>query len=112
MSSRGYNSHFLVPLWIAFGKDAVCHNCGVITFNRYTIRHALSQEEAFIVVCNKKDTTFVQSTFCTFLFPPHSTLQMLTNIENKLEELFESIETMPPEKVEAAEKVMTFYIHM
>ncbi|XP_063953332.1 cilia- and flagella-associated protein 100-like isoform X2 [Lytechinus pictus] len=33
-----------------------------------------------------------------------STLQMLTNIENKLEELFESIETMPPEKVEAAEK--------
>lgn len=29
---------------------------------------------------------------------------MLTNIENKLEELFESIETMPPEKVEAAEK--------
>ncbi|KAJ8046504.1 hypothetical protein HOLleu_05190 [Holothuria leucospilota] len=33
-----------------------------------------------------------------------STLQMLTNIESKLEELFESIETMPPEKVEAAEK--------
>ncbi|XP_038069732.1 cilia- and flagella-associated protein 100-like isoform X1 [Patiria miniata] len=33
-----------------------------------------------------------------------STLQMLTNIENRLEELFESIETMPPEKVEAAEK--------
>ena len=30
---------------------------------------------------------------------------MLTNIENRLEELFESIETMPPEKVEAAEKV-------
>lgn len=35
----------------------------------------------------------------------YSTLQMLTNIESKLEELFESIETMPPEKVEAAEKV-------
>ncbi|XP_022081515.1 cilia- and flagella-associated protein 100-like isoform X2 [Acanthaster planci] len=33
-----------------------------------------------------------------------STLQMLTNIENRLEELFESVETMPPEKVEAAEK--------
>jgi len=33
-----------------------------------------------------------------------STLQMLTNIENRLEELFEMIEMMPPEKVEAAEK--------
>ncbi|KAK3102468.1 hypothetical protein FSP39_011574 [Pinctada imbricata] len=33
-----------------------------------------------------------------------STLQMLTNIENRLEELFEQIETMPQEKVEAAEK--------
>ncbi|XP_071960569.1 cilia- and flagella-associated protein 100-like isoform X2 [Antedon mediterranea] len=33
-----------------------------------------------------------------------STLQMLTNIENRLEELFESIEMMPQEKVEAAEK--------
>jgi hypothetical protein len=34
-----------------------------------------------------------------------STLQMLTNIENKLENLFEAIELMPPEKVEQAEKV-------
>ena len=34
-----------------------------------------------------------------------TTLQMLTNIENKLEELFQRIETMPPEKVEEAEKV-------
>ena len=34
-----------------------------------------------------------------------STLQMLTNIENRLEELFEEIESLPPEKVEAAEKV-------
>ncbi len=34
-----------------------------------------------------------------------STLQMLTNIENRLEELFEMIEMMPQEKVEAAEKV-------
>lgn len=33
-----------------------------------------------------------------------STLQMLTNIENRLEELFEQIETMPQDKVEAAEK--------
>jgi len=33
-----------------------------------------------------------------------STLQMLTNIENRLEELFEMIELMPPDKVELAEK--------
>ena len=33
------------------------------------------------------------------------TLQMLTNIENKLEELFQRIEQMPPEKVEEAERV-------
>ncbi|XP_067933536.1 cilia- and flagella-associated protein 100-like [Watersipora subatra] len=33
-----------------------------------------------------------------------STLQMLTNIENRLEELFEQIEMMPADKVEAAEK--------
>ncbi|GFO44040.1 coiled-coil domain-containing protein 37-like isoform x1, partial [Plakobranchus ocellatus] len=33
-----------------------------------------------------------------------STLQMLTNIENRLEELFETIETMPADKVEAAER--------
>lgn len=32
------------------------------------------------------------------------TLQMLTNIENRLEELFEQIETMPQDRVEAAEK--------
>lgn len=30
---------------------------------------------------------------------------MLTNIENKLEQLFETIEMMPPDKVEQAEKV-------
>ncbi|KAJ3196675.1 Coiled-coil domain-containing protein 38 [Irineochytrium annulatum] len=34
-----------------------------------------------------------------------STLQMLTSIENKLEQLFELIELMPPEKVEQAEKM-------
>lgn len=40
-----------------------------------------------------------------------STLQMLTNIENRLEELFEQIEMMPSDKVEAAEKVSgTIYI--
>ncbi|EDV29733.1 uncharacterized protein TRIADDRAFT_63550 [Trichoplax adhaerens] len=33
-----------------------------------------------------------------------NTLQMLTAIENKLEELFESIELLPSDKVEAAEK--------
>ncbi|GAB1602214.1 cilia- and flagella-associated protein 100-like [Argonauta hians] len=32
------------------------------------------------------------------------TLQMLTNIENRLEELFELEESLPPEKVEAAKK--------
>ena len=37
-----------------------------------------------------------------------STLQMLTNIENRLEELFEQIELLPPDKVEAAEKVQRF----
>jgi len=30
---------------------------------------------------------------------------MLTNIENRLEELFQQIELLPPDKVEAAEKV-------
>lgn len=30
---------------------------------------------------------------------------MLTNIETRLEELFEQIETMPQDKVETAEKV-------
>ena len=33
------------------------------------------------------------------------TLQMLTSIENRLEQLFELIELMPPEKVEQAEKM-------
>jgi hypothetical protein len=33
---------------------------------------------------------------------------MLTQIENKLEDLFEVIECMPPDKVEQAEKVKTF----
>eukprot|EP00118_Oscarella_pearsei_P003800 m.15792 g.15792 ORF g.15792 m.15792 type:complete len:598 (+) comp26564_c0_seq1:38-1831(+) len=33
-----------------------------------------------------------------------TTLHMLTSIENRLEELFEQLDMMPPEKVEAAEK--------
>ena len=36
---------------------------------------------------------------------------MLTNIENRLEELFEQIEMMPPEKVEMAEKVRIFVLY-
>lgn len=35
-----------------------------------------------------------------------STLEMLTNIENRLEEIFETLEMLPPEKVEAAEKAL------
>jgi len=31
---------------------------------------------------------------------------MLTNVENRLEQLFEMIELMPPDKVEQAEKVI------
>lgn len=37
---------------------------------------------------------------------------MLTNIENRLEELFEMIETMPQDKVEAAEKVCVHIFHI
>jgi hypothetical protein len=40
-----------------------------------------------------------------------STLQMLTNIENKLEQLFESIEMMPQDKVEQAEKVLCLFFY-
>jgi len=35
---------------------------------------------------------------------------MLTNIENRLEELFQQIELLPPDKVEAAEKVKQLFI--
>jgi hypothetical protein len=38
------------------------------------------------------------------------TLNMLTAIENKLERLFEIVESLPPEKVEQAERVFTFHI--
>ena len=43
------------------------------------------------------------------LFDAISTLQMLTNIENRLEELFEQIEVMPPDRVEMAEKVRDLF---
>ena len=43
------------------------------------------------------------------MFDPISTLQMLTNIENRLEELFEQIEVMPPDRVEMAEKVQGLF---
>lgn len=49
----------------------------------------------------------VQDTTIAFLvFSLRSTLQMLTNIETRLEELFEMLEVLAPEKVEAAEKVV------
>lgn len=35
----------------------------------------------------------------------NSTLQMLTAIEGRMEELFEEMESLPVDKVEAAEKV-------
>ncbi len=35
----------------------------------------------------------------------YSTLQMLAAIEGKMEELFEEMENLPAEKVEASEKV-------
>lgn len=35
-----------------------------------------------------------------------STLQMLTEIENRLEELFQAVELMPADKLEEAEKVL------
>ena len=38
-----------------------------------------------------------------------STLQMLTAIETRLEELFETVEGLPPDKVETAEKVRNRY---
>ena len=34
---------------------------------------------------------------------------MLTEIEGRMEELFEELETLPIDKVEAAEKVIIYY---
>jgi len=51
--------------------------------------------------------------FCnciTYTVCLYSTLQMLTNIENRLEELFQQIELLPPDKVEAAEKVSELFV--
>ena len=42
-----------------------------------------------------------------FLYRCNRALQMLAAIESRLEELFETIESLPPEKVEQAEKVQT-----
>ena len=36
---------------------------------------------------------------------PHSTLQMLTAIENRLEELFQQIDILPAHRIEAAMRV-------
>ena len=42
-----------------------------------------------------------------------SSLHMLTAIEGKMEELFEELESLPPGKVEAAEKVQcSILFHM
>ena len=64
----------------------------------------------WIAVSNFRAAVLFTSQHFHKLAQPHiifsrSTLQMLTNIENRLEELFEQIEMMPPDKVEMAEKV-------
>ena len=58
-------------------------------------------EEPVLIIVNLRD---MMKTYM-ILHLLFSTLQMLTNIENRLEELFEMIEMMPQDKVEAAEKV-------
>ena len=58
-------------------------------------------EESVLTIVNLRD---MLKTYM-ILHLLFSTLQMLTNIENRLEELFEMIEMMPQDKVEAAEKV-------
>lgn len=59
-----------------------------------------------IYVYNMTSNLILFISVTAYLFTVYcSTLQMLTNIENRLEELFEMIETMPQDKVEAAEKV-------
>ena len=61
--------------------------------SRHKIRH--------VIIVNLRNVMKIYTSL-RLLF---STLQMLTNIENRLEELFEMIEMMPQDKVEAAEKV-------
>ena len=72
---------------VTFGKGVYFKACHVITSLPVCIYFIadVSKCNCIIVLC--------------------STLQMLTNIENRLEELFEQIEMMPQDKVEAAEKV-------
>ena len=59
------------------------------------------EEDSVSIIVNLRDMMKIYM-ILHLLF---STLQMLTNIENRLEELFEMIEMMPQDKVEAAEKV-------
>ena len=69
----------------------------------------LGQRSLFVVPDLLNNKSSLQQYKFHSLFPVlflHSTLQMLTNIENRLEELFEQIEMMPPERVEMAEKVL------
>lgn len=62
--------------------------------------------QGYIYVYNMTSNLILFILVTAYLFTVYcSTLQMLTNIENRLEELFEMIETMPQDKVEAAEKV-------
>ncbi len=42
--------------------------------------------------------------------PLYRTLQMLAAIENRMEDLFETIETLPSDRIEAAEKVTSTII--
>jgi hypothetical protein len=61
------------------------------------------EQESILKVLNVK----VENVYTKCIGPNEAnitTLQMLTNIENKLEELFQRIEQMPPDRVEEAEK--------
>ena len=67
----------------------------------FKIPYGILVEEPVLIIVNLRDM-MKKYMILHLLF---STLQMLTNIENRLEELFEMIEMMPQDKVEAAEKV-------
>ena len=61
------------------------------------------EQDSILKVLNAK----VENVYSKCIGPNEAnitTLQMLTNIENKLEELFQRIEQMPPDRVEEAEK--------
>ena len=53
--------------------------------------------------CAKLFTSILNDFLCR-------TLQMLASIENRMEELFETIESLPADKIEAAEKVGHYFI--